>query len=1824
MDKLPERLEAWKKHLLDLGKRNRLINFRETKRSNIEITEPNIYEFYNRLVLDEETLTFSFPVDESEDADEMNIVKGDLNTNRGIVEQQKTLRSLRLRAKTAVEEQGINILHLVFGFLKWKENKSSDWIMSPLILVPVTLTVSSITSPFKLNIHDDEIILNPTLSYKLSHDYGIEVKNFDNSSGSLIDYLIDLKLLVESKKWMIIETVSLGLFSYLKVNMYKDLEKNYEKINNHPLLKQLVGDFCDDSFEFGSLNDFNHDKEIKPINSYQVLDADSSQQDAILYSKKGLSFVLQGPPGTGKSQTIANIISEALADSKKVLFVSEKMAALEVVYSRLSQCNLDDFCLRLHSHKANKKEVLNDLVHSFELPDGKVNEEVNYNLDKLFILKNDLNDYVEQLHRKMTPLNISVYEVNGIISSLQNEFDISFKFNEVNSITSEELNITINLLDNLALKIQSFNVDYHNNPWFMCRINHVTYELKQDIEVKSQRIIPVLNQLLNDLYDCLRDLSLNMELKYSNIQYLIDVLEYLSKKPTINNKWLKHFNYNDLMEQTEYFIKIENEYEKLLSVISRDYEKSIWDFPYNELKEKANRFLKEYNLSKACDSNDWVEIDSLNSIINELLFTRNSLNHMADVAKQIENEYGLQKVKTIDDFINVSKILDHLNHDLRPTQEWFNYDNEKVLISFVNELKVNVYTEINLKNKIEDDYDIDILNIPYIEILRRFRSDYTSLFKYLKRNYKKDKKIIRSYQRSVSRKQNDKKIIESLQSIKNYSETRDWIKSKEPLIDKYLGNYFNHEFTDWERIDNAILEFNQLQVCLKLNEIPNELKEQLINQKLNINLLKDWISDITSIFSDDCINRNKQLIVDESKTLSERVEITDNLINQATELRDICTRYRKLLKIQKTAADIFDDICSLNRKISIEKEFIKKETNSSKLFGDLYHGVLSNWEEVKKSINWTYHFLTLTEKYLTEDFINTINKLESEAKIKEYFNKINTNYHDINGHLTWFINLFTNDNVVSTVNFDLTQMPLAQFSLKLKNCLNNIPLLDEWVDLKLILDKCNQRGLNEYLNKIIEKDIKDHSIVDSFKKRFYILWLDYVSHELNQINGFRLYNQKQIIQQFKDLDVNQLIINSSRVREIILNNRPNVNGVVNAFDQASILKHEANKQRKILPLRKLFEKIPNLLLKIKPCFMMSPLSVSLFLQSDCFEFDMIIFDEASQVKTEDAIGAIMRGKQVIIAGDTKQLPPTNFFLSNVTESDFDSENEEEDESYAFDSILEEAAIVFPERSLKWHYRSKSEELITFSNSTIYNYSLITFPSTLERSKNNGVEYVYVNNGIYDRGGKKNNINEAKKVVDLIFEHYLNFPNRSLGVVTFSGAQQDAVEAELRHRRLKNQNFETFFNEEINESFFIKNLENVQGDERDTIILSIGYAKDVNGQMHMNFGPLSRDNGYRRLNVAITRAKYNLKLVGSILPTDILTENVSSEGVKLLRLYIDYAINGTSILNQQLLVVDSPIFDSPFEESVYLFLISKGYNLSTQVGCSGYRIDLAIKHPQLDGRYVLGIECDGASYHSARTARERDRLRQDILENMGWTIYRIWSTDWIKDPLRAKKTLIENVENAIKNYRDEMPITIDDIPHENEVTFFETEDINSIEENNYGFDFYSETNILYDSNLNYSNSYIANIIYDIVKNEHPVHFESICKRILPFYNKQKITKSIREEITSIIFYHLNGKVIMKNDFLYDVQDKKISVKIPKNESSIRPIKYISDEELQQAIISIVKNSYGLSKDNLINIIAKYYQFKRVGINITNTLLNALQDLIKNKVIKEIEGKILMNV
>jgi very-short-patch-repair endonuclease len=454
------------------------------------------------------------------------------------------------------------------------------------------------------------------------------------------------------------------------------------------------------------------------------------------------------------------------------------------------------------------------------------------------------------------------------------------------------------------------------------------------------------------------------------------------------------------------------------------------------------------------------------------------------------------------------------------------------------------------------------------------------------------------------------------------------------------------------------------------------------------------------------------------------------------------------------------------------------------------------------------------------------------------------------------------------------------------------------------------------------------------------------------------------------------------------------------------IRKQAALRRGHVPLRRLLDQTSDVLFALKPCWAMSPLMVSQVLPATRL-FDVVIFDEASQIVPADAIPAIMRGHQIVVAGDDRQLPPTNFFrqVGEIEEERDEGERwsgddeadlrEDDDESLVsfgtgFESVLDALRPLLPTWPLAWHYRSRDERLVAFSNSRIYGGALTTFPGVF---RDDCLRHVVVTQSA-EPGQEVSVTAEVDKVVELILEHARSRPGESLGVIALGIKHAERIDSALRAALTRHGELESFFGEDTAEPFFVKNLERVQGDERDAIILSIGYGKHPDGRMRYNWGPLLRDGGERRLNVAATRAKQRLTLVSSFSSHDVDQDRVTKAGARMLADYLDYAASGGAVSTASGGAAGEL---SPFEADVRDRLAECGITVVPQYGVGGYRVDFAAAHPGDTDRMVLAIEADGASYHRSGTVRDRDRLRSEHLRRLGWSFHRIWSTSWFGDP-----------------------------------------------------------------------------------------------------------------------------------------------------------------------------------------------------------------------------------
>jgi very-short-patch-repair endonuclease len=465
------------------------------------------------------------------------------------------------------------------------------------------------------------------------------------------------------------------------------------------------------------------------------------------------------------------------------------------------------------------------------------------------------------------------------------------------------------------------------------------------------------------------------------------------------------------------------------------------------------------------------------------------------------------------------------------------------------------------------------------------------------------------------------------------------------------------------------------------------------------------------------------------------------------------------------------------------------------------------------------------------------------------------------------------------------------------------------------------------------------------------------------------------------------------------------NGPKNTWTDTAMLRNEFAKQRRFTPVRNLLSRAGQAIQTLTPCFMMSPLSLAKFLTPGKLAFDLIVIDEASQMQPEDALGGLLRAKQIVVVGDPKQLPPTDFFARSDEKQSSDDEFEDIDD----ESILEACQRSFRElRCLKWHYRSRCESLIAFSSREFYENELITFPQA--RPASFSVDLVRVD-GFYQA---RRNVIEASRLAQEAVEFMRHFAEESeatiptLGIVAINATQCELLREEVR-RISADDALVDCYREKVKskgDEFFVKNLENVQGDERDFIFISLTYGREPGATaMKQRFGPINGKQGHRRLNVLYSRARIRMCIFASFGSADVKPAEGSHQGVHVLKRYLEYAeTRGRAAVGRP-----SGEPDSDFELEVADRLRRSGYDVVYQVGVSGYKIDLGVRHPDRPEMFLAGVECDGARYHSSTSARDRDRLRQEVLQGLGWDLVRVWSTDWFDNPAHETEKLVKKLE-----------------------------------------------------------------------------------------------------------------------------------------------------------------------------------------------------------------------
>lgn len=817
------------------------------------------------------------------------------------------------------------------------------------------------------------------------------------------------------------------------------------------------------------------------------------------------------------------------------------------------------------------------------------------------------------------------------------------------------------------------------------------------------------------------------------------------------------------------------------------------------------------------------------------------------------------------------------------------------------------------------------------------------------------------------------------------------------------------------------------------------------------------------------------------------------------------------------------------------------------------------------------------------------------------------------------------------IDFTLEKPASDNYLVNLETCLkrisDNIDQLKDWVSWLNAKEIASKGGLSPVVSAYESGKIESATVMNTYKKGLYRSCAEYIIEKepaLSMFNG-KLFEDK--IRRFREMSQYFERLTKEELYAKLASKIPDFTKEASQSSEIGLLQRTIRNNGRAMPIRKLFDSISNLLPRIAPCMLMSPISVAQYFDAAGPKFDLVVFDEASQMPTCEAVGAIARANNMIIVGDPKQMPPTNFFSStNIDEDNIEKED--------LESILDDClALSMPSKHLLWHYRSKHESLIAFSNSKYYDNKLLTFPSPDDIATK--VNYIPVA-GYYDRGKTRQNAFEAKAVIDEIKRRLLDpiLSKRSIGVVTFSSVQQSLIQNMFDELLRTNPQLETIAIDNT-EPIFIKNLENVQGDERDVILFSVGYGPDKEGKVSLNFGPLNREGGWRRLNVAVSRARYEMKVYSTLRADQIDITRSASEGVAGVKAFLEYAEKGRSTLGIKKIAAETS--ESGFEKLIAEEIRKQGYEVHTSIGCSGYRIDIGIVNKQKPSEYILGILCDGKNYNAAKTAKDREIIQQEVLKLLGWRLHKIWSTDWWENSERVLNNTFEAIRNAELNndklIEESEPEIIINKPEDAPHVFNSSSHIadvpgtvNASVENEYKvFNLEIVMSTSSDDFLQYRNfQKIRDQIRNVVEAEAPIMRNLLARRVLAAWGISKLGTRINAQFEQLLNdVNLNktltdGTIVFWSESLKP--DEYTGYRISTAGGQKRDAEDIPAEEIANAVKEILSHQISLPREELVREVSRLFGFARSGTNVESAMRKGINKAIAKGYACEKEGRI----
>ncbi|MHC2722196.1 very-short-patch-repair endonuclease [Bradyrhizobium diazoefficiens] len=1522
------------------------------------------------------------------------------------------LASIHSAARALQEDAGLSALYFAVGFLEWYEqDDSTDPVYAPLVLLPVNMEKRIANGEYVFSIagRDDDEASNVALREKLKR-FAIDLPEYDPETG-IEAYLSSVTDCLNNKpRWKVRRFATIGLFSFARQAMWSDLDSSRwpaeARPEAHPLLGQVYGDVVGEHADnVAPVYDVD-EPQLESQAPALVIEADASQLSAVIDATTGKNLVIQGPPGTGKSQAITNIIANALWHGKTVLFVSEKMAALKVVKDRLDHMGLGLYCLEVHSAKASKASVLKSIRERMETPRSVANvQEVESAREALRQARHRLTEYASLMNSSAGTTGLSVHQVLwGDFTRAGQEPappkpTAEFRLPDVLNIDRFKLAELVGVgraLDDWAAGMGTAAEPAHQ-PWRgVGNLNLNRFDRARAVEVVA-RWADALRRLQRNVE------SLSVLASWEGIASPDDASSaagIVSRLPAadedVEDKLLVTSTgeaaRKSLDDWADRCVRAHDLELQVDGICSRQALESDGE-AIEPLLEKAAAFdvagLTVEEISRAFDSarQSAGRLRSLVRLMTDLL----------DAAGRDPN--AASDVKSEAMAAGYLLVIPKLRQDnLRYRSQALTTDSVVDDLDAARELAGEARSAA-IEARFSEQATTGLADsIPSAEELRRAAGTFRSTG-FFGRLFGGEWRTARAVCRQTFP---DEPKLPPADAAKRLLAAALWKDRLQRLEERAeakaaAGRHWKGPETPFDRLIEVSGWMRSVQKVTPPGEAGGRELRRLAfeggsDEFAMLVRFAEAAESLNLVEAFQTAFASRSTIRTEADRLEARASALDSIVNASRKFG-----------------------IQASQPVSALAKARQMQTEAKALRQQMAADVMAT--NVCASISTGSELERARKIHATTRFVAGVQSMQLPPPVARYL--LQEGYADRSSGLKRAAEAMSGavadvERAAAEADELLMLRPeewcggppnVAPIRMQLEKCerASQAPdALEKQITLLSTELEAVNLGLSDLIRCWPAEGLRYAGVALAVEAAFYRSAAEKLMREHPVLTRHAGNTHEQVRKRFQDLDREILQLNRKmvaaqlRARPIPPGRRA---GSTRDYTDNEMLTHQTGLQQPRIALRRLFSNAGNAIRSYTPCVMMSPMSVAQYLEPGRHSFDLLVVDEASQMRPEDALGAMLRCKQAVIVGDPEQLPPTDFFSASDDPSDEKAEDAPEE------SILELGRRCWhPMRMLEVHYRSRHQSLIAYSNREFYGERLLVYPSPVLEDPDFGVSCRKVD-GAYEVGQGRNPA-EARAIVEEAAQLMRTRADRSIGIVAMNQAQRDLIETLMDERATTDQDVQAYREKWADnlEDFFVKNLENVQGDERDVILISTVYGPTAEGVFHQRFGPLNRAYGHRRLNVLFTRAKRRLTVFTSMDPGNIVADG-NRRGVRVLKEFLEYASRGSFTPGRE--TGEEP--DSDFERWFLSRLKAANYQAHPQVGVAKYRIDIGVVHPDKPGSYILGVECDGATYHSSKSARDRDRLRQDVLEGLNWRIYRIWSTDWYRDPEREFNRLIERIE-----------------------------------------------------------------------------------------------------------------------------------------------------------------------------------------------------------------------